>query len=315
MKMRNIDFGPIWGAAGVQGLYGDGYVFHWPYKLLFPLMFSFSGMTFVGKTITADFQKGNMSAAIENFCIPECVKVNFRRGVVLNAVGLSNPGANEVFMKKKLQEIKAPFMLSYAAVGKTWIERRKETERFAVNYLMHRNEFKAKHGLQIDFTCPNITTEKGNFVDEAMATLRILEVMDIPLMPKLSVLTSMRDALHISQHEACDGICVTNSLPWGSYPDKINWPKYFGTDESPLAKFGGGALSGKPLLKLVKDWVVAARIHGIKKPINAGGGIFGTQGVQTLCEAGADSVFIGSVAILRPWRVQRIIKYAHEIME
>jgi imidazole glycerol phosphate synthase subunit HisF len=60
----------------------------------------------------------------------------------------------------------------------------------------------------------------------------------------------------------------------------------------------------------VADWVAAARATGICKPINAGGGILSARDALTLLDAGADSVFIGSAAILRPWRVAGIIRRA-----
>ena len=47
MNQRVADFGPVWGASGVQGFFGEGYWFHrWVPGL------SFDGCTFVAKTTT-----------------------------------------------------------------------------------------------------------------------------------------------------------------------------------------------------------------------------------------------------------------------
>jgi phosphoribosylformimino-5-aminoimidazole carboxamide ribonucleotide (ProFAR) isomerase len=49
----------------------------------------------------------------------------------------------------------------------------------------------------------------------------------------------------------------------------------------------------------------------LRKHINAGGGILRPRQVNQMFAAGASSVFIGSVAILRPWNVQPAIRTAH----
>ena len=82
---------------------------------------------------------------------------------------------------------------------------------------------------------------------------------------------------------------------------------------SPLAHLGGGGLSGKPLLPIVAEWVLNARKLGIEKPINAGGGILSPDDVDVLKSAGASSVSVSSAAILRGWRVKKIIRRANEI--
>ena len=82
---------------------------------------------------------------------------------------------------------------------------------------------------------------------------------------------------------------------------------------SPLAEFGGGGLSGKPLLPIVAEWVASAKKAGITKPIIAGGGILSPNDVNVLKDAGASSVSVSSAAILRGWRVNKIIRRANQI--
>ncbi|QQR79249.1 MAG: hypothetical protein IPJ68_03380 [Candidatus Moraniibacteriota bacterium] len=74
-----------------------------------------------------------------------------------------------------------------------------------------------------------------------------------------------------------------------------------------------GGLSGRPLLPLVEDWVRRARRAGFEDHINAGGGILHPKDVNRLRKAGADSVSIGSVATLRPWRLRAIIDRAYDL--
>ena len=112
-----------------------------------------------------------------------------------------------------------------------------------------------------------------------------------------------------------DLLCISNTIPWGTMPDRINWKKLFGSATSPLEKFGGGGLSGAPLLPLVFEWVTNARAAGLTCPLNAGGGILAPNDAEALFDAGADSVFIGSMAILRPWRVRATIRHASVVGE
>jgi dihydroorotate dehydrogenase len=112
----------------------------------------------------------------------------------------------------------------------------------------------------------------------------------------------------------CDGICISNTIPWAALPSVgINRRALFGTDESPLERYGGGGLSGAPLLPLVAHWVYRARCVGITKHINAGGGILHPDNLDNLKTLGADSVSLGSIAILRPWRLQATIRRAHQL--
>ena len=92
MKLRGIDFGNFLGASGVQGFFGEGYWFHHPWK---PFGLDLSRMTFVSKTATLFARKGNMTLTRRHTPVnpfPRCVRVRPFRGLMLNSVGLSNPG-------------------------------------------------------------------------------------------------------------------------------------------------------------------------------------------------------------------------------
>ena len=54
------DFGPAWGASGIQNCNGQGWTYHEKFKRWFPHGFDFTGMTFVAKTKTVDARKGNL---------------------------------------------------------------------------------------------------------------------------------------------------------------------------------------------------------------------------------------------------------------
>lgn len=243
---------------------------------------------------------------------PKCVKVDFRKEIILNAVGLSGPGAKALFETGQWQKRTKPFFVSFMSVAPTPEERILETHGFVELFA----EYLPKHapvGLQINFSCPNVGLDTSCLVGEAKAGLEIASVLGVPLMPKFNILAEVNAVKEISKHPACDAVCVSNTIPWDKLPEVgIDRKKLFGTDISPLAEFGGGGLSGAPLLPLVVDWLKIATM-AIRKPINAGGGILSAKDVDSVYCAGANSIFVGSVATLHPRRVQEIIRRAHQL--
>jgi len=312
MKLRGIDFGCVLDASGTEGFFGEGY----PYQKV--LGINFSGATFVAKTMTLRPRAGNMRMRRDGSLFwwplkPDCMVVKLWKGAAFNAVGLSNPGAEALLAQGQWQKREESFFLSFMAVGDTREERMKELNGFVRILSLVKKSFHALFGLQINLSCPNVGLRPEILVEEAITVLTATSILDIPLMLKFNILLPVEAALKISKHPACDALCVSNVIPWGALPDQIDWCGIFGSIESPLKKYGGGGLSGAPLLPLVKRWVRSARFAGITKPINAGGGILHPRDVDTFFKAGADSVFIGSVSFLRPWRVRAIIKRARQI--
>lgn len=317
MKLRGINFGPVLGASGVQSFFGEGYPFHKvtnPFGLFGDL---FKGVTFVAKTTTLNKREGNMPLKKDGITPremkPDCIRVNFPEGVVLNSVGLSGPGAEALFEDGRWQERTEPFFLSFMSLGSTAEERLEDLKSFLILLRKYMPLFKAPIGLQKNELCPNVGQKISwsELIDESRIGLEMAAELNIPLMPKLNVLTPIEVAHAISESKYCDALCISNTIPWGELPERIDWEGLFGGKTSPLAHFGGGGLSGKPLLPIVCDWVKEARYAGIKKPINAGGGILCPDNVNVLHKA--DSISLGVITMLRWWRMQKTIKRAHEL--
>lgn len=307
MRLRGINFGRVWGASGVQGFFGEGYWFH---HWLRSFGLNFDGAAFVAKTGTLYGCKGNMPLTdawrpVERF--PKCVKIAWVGGYALNAVGLSGPAATRLFETKKWQKRTRPFFISFMAIGRTPAERIEELQRFVHLFQTYRRSFITPIGLQMNYSCPNTGHDTRELIEEVEVGLTEASQLGIPLIPKFNILLSTADAVRIGAHPACDGVCISNTIPWGACPKKIDWESLFGTKESPLARYGGGGLSGKPLFPLVLDWVTRARKAGFTKHLNAGGGILSKNDAIRMLHAGADSISLGSVAFLRPWRVKGII--------
>lgn len=317
-KIAGIDFGPIWGASGATNFFGEGWPYHRRLKQWFPNGFDYTGLTLVAKTTTLDPREGNMPLDHNLMPLesrPKCIYVSpysWLMGSALNAVGLSGPGAQDLFKDGRWQRMTEPFFLSFMSVAEDPLGRLAETQRFADLFMKYRDNIHANVGLQVNFSCPNVGLQVSNLIQEIGKTLETLGDLCVPLVPKLTVETPIEAALKISQHPLCEALCVSNTI---NFNNLTSWEKsrYFGTQKSPLEKFGGGGASGSILREKVVEWVRDYRNAGGELHINAGGGILHPQDVSALKKAEADSVSIGSLFFLRPWRIQRIIKTAHTV--
>lgn len=329
MKLRNIEFGPIWIGSGGMGFFGEGYWFHKHYRRVFNGRFCPELLTFVAKTATLDLRRGkkfgeegNMELADD--CIspkkmfPHCIAVGpsgFIGGSLLNAVGLSNMGIRWLLQQKEWQRRQNPFFLSFMPI-KEDEEGIQETKAFA---RILRAElpcfFKDVVGLQVNLSCPNAGVDMEKIPKKANVILDVLSDLNIPLAVKVNVLMPIEVAKEIAEHFACDALVCSNTIPYGAHRS-INWRRHSSfLGNSPLVKYGGGGLSGKPLLPLVCEWVMEARSSGIAKPINVGGGILHPRDVDAVKRAGADGISIATALALRPWRVHAIYARAYEVFK
>lgn len=321
MRLRGIDFRPVMNASGAQGFFGEGYPFHRYWKWL---GLTWENCGFVAKTTTMEARlsptegKGNMALKKDGitpleFC-PKCIMVNFRKGVVLNAVGLSGPGAPGLFCHEKWQQRRGEnFWLSFMSVQRTAADRLEEAREFAALAGRCIGAFSSEVGLEVNFSCPNVGLDSSHLLQEVGQGLDVFGPMRTPIAVKLNALVPPRVAAEIAQHEECNAITMGNTIPWGQIPDWIDWRQLFGSDVSPLVRLGGGGLSGWPLLPIVCDWIREARGYGLAKPIVACGGIDSIEAVQKVRKAGASGMQVGCVGILRPWRMHGILGYGNQV--
>lgn len=312
MILRGIDFGYVMNASGARNFFGEGYWFH-KYGCRFGL--NYTGSTFVAKTTTLDPRVGNMPLTTDlqpTELLPECIKINFLKAAVLNAVGLSGPGAKDLFERKIWQARTEPFFISFAAVADTASERIEQWKKFVTLARSYLPAFSAPVGLEMNPFCPNTGIEENPSIEEILIMLDVASGLGIPLVVKINALMPIELVLRIQQHPACDAICVSNTIPFGRLPIQINWEYLWGNDvRSPLYKFGGGGLSGAPIFWLMVEWIQNARKSGLHKPIIGCGGIMCWRDARIMLNAGANAVQVGSVSITRPLRVQSIIRDAN----
>lgn len=305
-------------SAGTLNFFGEGWRMpHRIYQTFLPSDFDFSGATFISKTTTMEPREGNMKLREDlqpKELFPDCIKVYYRKEVILNAVGLACPGAEYLLKTGKWQARQEPTIISFATVGKTKEEKWRETRNFAMLMQRELPRFNAPVGFEINISCPNkekayITEDPIEEARDKLTTFREF-LPSFALILKVNVLIDPLDLKCLVLKGLCDAISVSNTIPYGQLPDDIDWEELFGK-ESPLKKYGGGGLSGRPLLPIVARWITRARRAGIAIPIIGGGGILSKEDVDLIKGAGASAVSICSAAILKPWKVADIIHYAN----
>jgi dihydroorotate dehydrogenase len=321
MNLLGIEFGRIWASSGARNFFDEGWPHH---RYLGPFKPDFRGSTFITKTCTLEPRAGNMpmDGTTPRELFPKCIEVDFRRGVVLNAVGLSNPGIVALLRDGRWYRRTEPFVISLAAVGITEEARRREFVSMAVHLQsrwQHRL-FAVPFAIEFNASCPNVTHDAFDLIAETREVLGILRdhLPGVPFIVKINCLVEPRIARKIAEHPACTAIALSNTIPWAAL-DELEatdetyravvrpWRDAFGA-VSPLAHLGGGGLSGRPLQSLVTRWLARSCAVRIGKPIIAGGGILTVVDARYMAGCGGvAAVSLGSVAILRPWRVRKII--------
>ena len=328
MNLQGIRFNYALDQSGIRNFDGNGYPYH---RFLKGSGFSFNNCSFVAKTTTLKSRRGPSWGESGNMPLkddgmtprefkPKCIHVSVRdwiKGQALNAVGLSGPGLDTLLACGIWQAQRQSFQISVMAVEPTLEKRLEELRQMVAIFLRHQMP-RTPFAIQLNISCPNVEHEDqlvAEKVVETKASLAILSVLGKPLIVKVNAYFPIQAAAEISDDRNCHGFCNSNTLPWPEIPEADRL-EMFGTLTSPLAHIkgaNGGGLSGHYLLPLVVKWVREARAAGITKPIIAGGGILRPTDLDQLAAARASAIAIGSVAFLRPWRVQGIIDRANQL--
>lgn len=312
MRLRGIDFPYIFNASGARNFDGLGYWYS-------PLV-NWGNSGLVAKTTTLAPRPGNMPLKVGTWqpqeILPKCIKVYPKQGMALNAVGLSGPGAERLIVSGVWQTWPKPFFISFMAVGETRLDRLVELREFVKLLGKHLKQFKSPVGLEINVSCPNVGHDQLALIEEVGLMLNIAATLKIPLAIKLSPVIECDRVEEITRHKECDAIVLGNTVPWGKLAEDFDWTEMFGSTVSPLAKFGGGGLSGAPLLPITEYMVRECRERGFdggRVKLIACGGIMSPQDAAKVIACGADAIQLGTIAMLRPWRVGTTVAAATEL--
>lgn len=314
---KDVEFGNVFCAPGALGFDGEGYRFHQYWK---HFGMDWSGTTFVAKTITYPPNSGNMpfrlgtnQVASTEF-VPRCIVVKPFSGHVLNAVRLSNPGIVWFIDRGAWTRQRKPFCLSFMSLAPTSKERMQELFAFVSLLRPHLKGVSAPMALQLNFACPSSGHDFTELYLEITEALDVAQTLEIPIIPNFNPLVPIEVVKKAARHPATSALWIANTIPWGT--PGIDWKNIFGSRESPLIKRGfqqAGGLSGPACLSFTVAKIEEIRKAGVMVPVVAGNGIQSKTGVYDLKNSGAKAIAIGTVAIVRPYRMQSIIRAAQGI--
>ncbi|MEX1087454.1 MAG: hypothetical protein WEC58_02915, partial [Candidatus Paceibacterota bacterium] len=264
------ELGRVWGGSGVRNLCLEGYWFHKPIKLGHPRGFSFKGLEEVAKTTTLLPNAGRMPLNKRNQpkeWSPNCIWVDRKRSIALNAIGLSGPGAKVVF--EKLQKLRHRFQPSIMAIGTTLEERLAEM-RLLMKLIVEHFSYEQVPIVQINVSCPNLEHGFDPINERIVETQNILDIVyeyGRFAVIKLSADFLPERVMEFAEHPALFGISGTNTIPFRmiipwlpeDHECQIPWDELFGVGQpSPLRARGidaDGGLSGAPLKNLACLWI------------------------------------------------------------
>ncbi|TES95948.1 hypothetical protein E3J85_01555 [Patescibacteria group bacterium] len=254
-------------ASGALSYTGKGWWWEYPLrwvKLLDPKLF-----TIVNKTVTLKPQKGRSPF----------LAVRFIKGGIVNALGLGNPGIEEII--KRIENTKLNLVISIAGTTYELLE--------MIKILNNLNNIQ---GIEINVSCPNIEEDitAPKFVKDTIENCYLIgEISHHPLILKVSPAQPYLEIADAVENTGIEAFAI-NSVPWGIYSN----------DKSPLEKFGGGGVSGKAAQPLT--WKVVKELSQVSSIPVIGPSVWEYEDTNRLLGLGAKAVSFGSVFLHYPWR-------------
>lgn len=261
-------------ASGALAFDGKGWPWEKPLKyigLLDPCLF-----TIVIKTLTRHPRKGNLRWYNPVRCI------RLLRGGAVNAVGLTNPGI-EWWCKTigpAIDQKKQMLVGSILTDGNN-------DELAEMATMLNAYDLV---GLEVNASCPNTQSEMFGNAEKVIDGLKkVKEKTRFPLIVKLSVMHDI--ARLVPRLEGLVEAISINTVPWARmFPEKI----------SPLARFGGGGVSGKTAQPYT--WDLVKKISSLTAIPVIGPSVWEYEDIATLRAIGAKAISFGSIFMRYPWR-------------
>jgi dihydroorotate dehydrogenase (NAD+) catalytic subunit len=217
-------------------------------------------------------------------------------GGMINAVGLANPGVDEV-----------------RANHLPWLEQNLHRAKVLVNVVGHSVEdyatvverldaSKAVAGYELNVSCPNVKAGGVEFGADAATLTEVVRrsraATRKPIFVKLSpTLPDIARAGKTAADAGADGISVVNTLP-GLVIDVEK--------RKPVLGFGTGGVSGTGLLPVgvLATYKVA---KAVRLPVIGVGGINGVTDILQYLIAGASLVAVGTAAMQQPRLPEKLV--------
>jgi len=263
-------------ASGALGFNGRGWPWEWPLKavrLLDPLLFAN-----VIKTLTLKPRTGNLRWRKPWGCV-RLIFDGLKIVGAVNAVGLTNPGI-DWWIKKVGPKIRPEENLIASILG--------EPAELAImaTILNNYNIF----AIEVNVSCPNTQDDFLKNAEKAIEGCRAVKRNSRhPILVKLSV---ANDAERIVP--ALAGVAEAFSV------NSVPWNMIFPYKKSPLAKLGGGGVSGKIAQRFT--WAFAEELMTITDIPFIAPSVWDFEDIEKLRDAGFEAFSFGSVFMPFPWR-------------
>jgi dihydroorotate dehydrogenase (NAD+) catalytic subunit len=217
-------------------------------------------------------------------------------GGMINAVGLANPGVDEVLAEH------LPWLARNVRAAKVLVNVvGNRTEEFA-SVVSLLDDSPAVSGYELNVSCPNVRAGGTEFgADPASLTdvvKRVRGATKKPIFVKLSpTLQDIGATARTAADAGADGISVVNTLP-GLVIDVEN--------RKPALGFGTGGVSGPGLLPVgvLATYKVA---RAVRLPVIGVGGISKATDIVQYVLAGASLVAVGTAAMQQPKLPEKLV--------
>lgn len=262
------------------GLEYDGRGWFWDYPLRWLGLLDERLFTTVMKTVTFLPRKGNFRWYHPMRCI------SYLPNGVVNAFGLTNPGIHVLYEKIEPVIDKKKAAVVGSVLGEP--EEKAEMIRFLNDVDLVAIEDNA--------SCPNTETDILNNREKVIRGFEATKKASrFPIIGKLSVVHDIEWIL-----ERCEGLVEAisiNSVPWA-----ILNP----FEKSPLARFGGGGVSGKAAQS--QTWDLVRKIRDLTDIPAIGPSIWDYEDIDSLIKIGAKAVSFGSLLMPHPYHLLNPLK-------
>lgn len=208
----------------------------------------------------------------------EPVLTQYAPGSFMNAVGLTNPGAED--FAAQLQTLRLPLdrFLLVSIFGRT-VEEFVDVAQLLAPY---------SDGLELNLSCPHASGYGMPLGQDAQLahdiTQAVKQTVRIPVIPKLTPnVTNIADIARAAVQGGADALCVINTVG----------PGYYTHDGYPVLTNAYGGMSGKGILPLGLKCVYEIA-QAVDVPLIGCGGISTADDVKAYQQAGASIIGIGS---------------------
>lgn len=273
---------PVEFLTGSGALAYDGRGWIWEYPLRWMGILNPHEFTIVVKTLTLRPRKGNL-----RWYAPWRA-VRLIPGGAVNAVGLTNPGI-DWWIRTCYPRMRRMGLQMVVSVYPESVE---EARAFAEK--LRPLQIAA---IELNASCPNVAHCETDTVSHVHSLAVALREAGHPLIVKVGY-----DQPYVAIAQAVEGVAeaihAINTVPW-----RLVFPE----QRSPLARLGGGGVSGAPIRPFVREAVRRLREH-THLPIIAGGGIATLHDLEELWALGARAFSIGTLFLRAPWMPNRLVR-------